>query len=131
MRILLSLATIPLLLLFSHPALSSGQTSIYHAIDPAFVVNIQDGARPRFMQVKVQVMTYDQKVPAQLTTHMPAIRHAMILLLSAQTGDTMRNALEREQVRAQSQAVLQQTLTEVSGLDGGVEAVYFTDLVIQ
>lgn len=133
MRTLPPLALMPLLLLlsFSAPANETAPSPIYYAIDPAFVVNIQDGSRPRFMQVKVQVMTYDNNIATQLGNHLPAVRHGLIMLLAHQSGDTMRSAVEREQVRSEAQTVLQQTLAEVSGLQSGVEAVYFTDLVIQ
>lgn len=131
MRTLLSLTLLTLLLALSQTSLADERPPIYHAIEPAFVVNINDGSRPRFMQLKLQVMTREQTVIPHLESHQAAIRHAMIMLLSSQDGDTMRNAAAREPIRAQALAILQQTLAEVSGLQEGLEAVYFTDLIIQ
>jgi flagellar FliL protein len=120
-----------LALLLSAPLQANERPPIYYAMEPAFVVNIQDGPRPRFMQVKLQLMTRDQKLIASVEKNLPPIRHAMILLLSSQDGETMRNTAAREQVRLQALDALQQTLAEVAGVQDGLEAVYFTDLVIQ
>lgn len=105
--------------------------AIYHAVGDRFVVNIKEGQRNRFMQVKVQVMTRQQSVAEAVEGNMPALSHAMIMLLAHQDGATMRNIQSREQVRAQALSELQKVLAEVAGLNEGLEAVYFTDFVIQ
>ena len=109
-----------------------GQKKTYYVpIADKFVVNVQDGAKMRFMQVKVQAMTRDEKVSAAIEANLPALSHAMIMLLSGQDAATMRNTDGREQVRTQALSGLQQVLAEVAGINEGLEAVYFTDLVIQ
>ena len=130
MRSVFSLVVLGLLLCLV-PAHASERAPIYHAIEPAFVVNVQDGNRPRFMQVKIQVMTHNKQVIDHLQNNLPPIRHAMIMLLSSQAGDTMRSAPGREAVRAQALEVMRETLAEVAGVQDGLEALYFTDLVIQ
>lgn len=131
MRLTLLLALFALLL--STTSLhAKEQAPIYHAIEPAFIVNIrEESPRPRFMQVKIQVMSYDRAVISRLENNLPAVRHAMIMLLANQQGETMRNTQQREQVRAEALTTLQQTLAEVAGVREGLEALYFTDLVIQ
>jgi flagellar FliL protein len=105
--------------------------AVYHAISDRFVVNVQDGKRMRFMQVKVKAMTRDEKVSEAIEGNMPALSHAMIMLLTHQDAATMRNITTREEVRKQALVDLQQALKEVAGLEKGLEAVYFTDFVIQ
>ena len=105
--------------------------ALYLALADKFVVNVQDGKRSRFMQVKVKVMTHDEKVSAAIEGNLPAFSHAMIMLLAHQDADTMRNVEGREGVRLQALADLQQVLNDVAALDSGLEAVYFTDFVIQ
>ncbi len=105
--------------------------AVYHSIAEKFVVNVPDGKRMRFMQVKVQAMTRDEKVSAAIEANMPALSHAMIMLLSHQEVSTMRSIPGREGVRAQALIELQKVLAEVAGLEEGLEAVYFTDFVIQ
>lgn len=105
--------------------------ALYISIADKFVVNVQDGKRRRFMQVKVQVMTRDEKVSAAIEGNLPALSHAMIMLLTHQDAATMRDIQGREKVRMQALTELQQVLNEVAALGEGLEAVYFTDFVIQ
>ncbi len=118
------------------PLHASGQAAasgaaIYHALEPAFVVNLQEGRRLRFMQVKVQVMTRDKKVVDALLEHGPAVRDAMIMLLAHQSAEAMRSTSGREALRGEALSALQEVLARQAHREGGIEAVYFTDYVIQ
>jgi len=103
---------------------------IYHAL-PKLVVNVDDGRRVRFMQVELQVMTRDKGVITALEHHQPAVRHALIMLLTAQEASTLYSTEGREEVRREALAAVQETLAEVAGLQSGVEALYFNNFVIQ
>lgn len=107
----------------------------YLAIDPPLVVNLISPGSPHFMQVKVQVMSHDPKVLAALKDNMPPVRDALIMLLSSQTADAMFDVQNREKVRQQALDAIRKVLEQVAGIksDGkhGVEALYFTDFVIQ
>lgn len=105
--------------------------AIYHSLEPPFVVNLSGTNRSRFMQIKVQVMSREEKVIAALEKNDAALRHSVIMLLAHQSSETMRSVQGREQVRAQALSELQQVLSNVAGLAEGLEAVYFTDFVIQ
>ncbi|MCW8919643.1 MAG: flagellar basal body-associated FliL family protein [Gammaproteobacteria bacterium] len=126
---LILLATSPSLLLAEEK--EAPKKALYLPLADKFVVNVQDGKRMRFMQVKVQVMTREERVFDAIGEHLPALNHAVIMLLSHQDADTMRSAQGREQVRIEAQREMQQVLAEVAGLGEGLEAVYFTDFVIQ
>ena len=112
-----------------------GNNGPYLAIDPPIVVNLVNPGSPRFMQVKVQVMSHDPKVLAAIKGNMPPIRDALIMLLSAQTADAMYDVQNREKVRQQALDAIRKVLEQVAGIksDGqhGVEALYFTDFIIQ
>lgn len=130
--LLLSLLLLPLGLLHAEEeaaAVPSGPT--YLPIGEKFVVNVQGSAKPRFMQLKVQAMTREAKVAEAVDANMPALTHAMIMLLSQQDADTMSSIQGREAVRAQALVELQKVLSELAGLDQGLAAVYFTDFVLQ
>jgi len=105
--------------------------ALYHPISEKFVVNVQDGSKMRFMQLKVQAMTREERVGEAIEANIPALTHTMIMLLTQQDAATMRDLQGREQVRAQALSELQKVLGEVAGLNEGLEAVYFTDFVIQ
>jgi len=66
-----------------------------------------------------------------LEHHQPAVRHALIMLLTAQEASTLYSTEGREEVRREALAAVQETLAEVAGLQSGVEALYFNNFVIQ
>lgn len=122
--------------LVTPPVLASGGGSAtsgpYLALEPAIVVNLQNGGRARFMQVKVQAMSRDSQVLAALQFHTGPVRHALITLLSAQTVEGMHDMQVREQVREQALEELRTVLETHAGLKrDSLEALYFTDFVIQ
>ncbi|MEN8819866.1 MAG: flagellar basal body-associated FliL family protein [Abyssibacter sp.] len=104
--------------------------AIYHAFDPAFVVNLSDGDNMRFLQVELQVMTRDEAVPAALTQHEPVIRNDLLLLFGSQDY----NELETREGRLNLQTAALNEIVRVLEAEGepsGVEAVYFTSFVMQ
>lgn len=122
-----TLATAPVL-----AAGGSAPAGPYLALEPAIVVNLQSAGRVRFMQVKVQAMSRDPKVLAALKDHTGPVRHTLITLLSAQSVDGMHDVQVREQVRQQALEDLRTVLETHAGLKrDSLEAVYFTDFVIQ
>ena len=105
--------------------------AIYHAFDPAFVVNLTDAAGDmRFLQVELQVMTRDEDVPEALSRHEPLIRNDLLLLFGSQSYET----LGTRQGRLDLQSLALSTLTsllESENEPSDVEAVYFTSFVMQ
>lgn len=106
------------------------KTAAYLPMDPAFTVNIEDGFATRFLQVEINLMYRDSSVVERATKAMPHIRNDVLLLLSAQN----RESISTPQGRLALQAALLNKINEVLTADtgtGGVEAVYFTKLVVQ
>ena len=112
-----------------------GGNGPYLALDPPIVVNLVSPGSPHFMQVKVQVMSHDPKVLEAIKDNMPPVRDALIMLLSAQTATAMYDVQNSEKVRQQALDAIRKVLEKVAGIksDGqhGVEALYFTDFIIQ
>ncbi len=109
---------------------SENMPAIYIPIDPAFVVNFASQGRARFLQITVEVMTRDPKVPEHVEQHLPVIRNNLMLLFSSQTYDSVSTLEGKETLREEALAVIQQVLEDETG-DPGVEAVYFTSFVMQ
>lgn len=105
--------------------------AIYYPMDPAFVVNLSEGPRMHFMQITVQLMTRDPAVITAIEENLPPLRDALIMLLSHQSGETMRSVQGREEVRKQALSDTQKVLAEVAGVKKGLDGLYFTDFVIQ
>ncbi len=104
--------------------------AIYHALDPAFVVNFKDRGRTRYVQIEVQVMTRDPAVIDVLDQHMPLIRNNLLLLFSGQTSETLHSAEGKEKLRLAARAEIQRILEEKMG-EPGIEELYFTSFVTQ
>ena len=103
----------------------------YVPLNPPFVVNLQNGNQMTFMQVKVQVLSHESAVRDALKAQDPAIRDAMIMLLTQQTAAAMHTVQGREKLRQEAKKAIQQVLAQNAGLKKGVEEVYFTGFVIQ
>lgn len=112
------------------PAPGPEKKPIYLPLDPAFVVNFQDHASMRFLQIGVEVMARDQKVIDSVTLNMPQIRDRLVLLFSSQTYDAISTLQGKEKLRAETLKAVQQVLEKEIG-EPGVEAVYFTSFVMQ
>lgn len=103
---------------------------LYLALDPAFVVNLQDGGAMRFLQVGVEVMTYQKQVVDALKLNMPQIRDHLVMLFSSQTMQSVSTLKGKEQLRREALAQVRQVMQKEIG-EPGVAAVYFTSFVMQ
>lgn len=107
-----------------------GKSPLFHALDPAFVVNIDDGAATRFLQVQVEVKVRSAAVSDAIDRYQPRIRNDLIMLFSATQRDLMRTPEGRAQLQKQTLDTINAALQAETG-QPGVIAVYFTKLVIQ
>ncbi len=107
-----------------------GEGAVYVSLDPAFVVNVNDGLRVRHMQITLQVKLKQADFANYIEEHNPAIRHAMVMLLSGQETTKLKTAAGKQELMDEALVAIQQVLEENIG-NTGVDAVYFTDLIIQ
>lgn len=106
------------------------RNAIYYKIDPPFVVNFQGPNGNRFLQVTIEMMTYDPDVIPALDQHMPVIRNNLVFLLSSVTYDQISTLEGKQKLRADTLKEIQKVLKEKIGKPG-VEEVYFTSIVMQ
>lgn len=102
----------------------------YLALDPPFVVNFEDQGLLRYLQVSLSVMTRDKSIIDAVTNNMPPIRDNLILLFGSQSFEILNSTEGKEKLRNQSLANIQAILREEIGTPG-VEAIYFTNFVMQ
>ena len=102
----------------------------YKTIDPAFVVNIQDGARYRFLQVEVDVMTRDTTAIARLEKVMPRVKSELTMLFGSLLRENVQTIDGQKALQAQALELINNVLKEETGSDG-IAAVYFTKFVVQ
>lgn len=103
---------------------------IYHAFEPAFVVNFEDKGVIRFLQVGLSAMTHDESVISDLKQHDPVIRNNLVLLFSSQSFKDLSTREGKEKLRAETLKEIQTILKKYTS-DKGVDEVFFTSFVIQ
>ncbi len=104
---------------------------IYTSLHPPLVVNFKDElGDAHFMQITMEAMARDQEIINAVREHTPAIRNALILLFSSAIYEEVTTLPGKKKMLADGLAEIQRVMTEQIG-EPGVEAVYFTALVIQ
>ncbi len=104
---------------------------IYQSLHPPLVVNFSDEVGDaHFMQITMEVMSRDQDVINVIRDHTPAIRNALILLYGQAIYEEVVTREGKEQMLADGLAEIQRVVLESTG-ETGVEALYFTALVVQ
>ena len=103
---------------------------IYIPLNPAFVVNFENQEQVSFLQVDIQLMTYDAAVEEAIKVHMPRVRNELLLLFG---GKQYHEINTREGKRALAQEAITEIkrVLEESGEPSSVEALYFTSFVMQ
>ena len=104
---------------------------IYQSLHPPLVVNFKDEAGDsHFMQITMEVMSRDQGVINRVRDNVAVIRNALILLYSGAILEVIETRTGKEQMLADGLEEIERVMVETTG-EGGVEALYFTALVIQ
>ena len=113
-------------------AAPSAGPPIYTSLHPPIVVNFKDEAGDaHFMQITMEVMSRDQGVINAVREHTAAVRSGLILLYSGAVYEEVTTNEGKEKMLAEGLAKVQEVMTGITGEGEGVEAVYFTNLVIQ
>lgn len=109
----------------------SSEPAIYQTLHPPLVINLVDSnGASHFMQITLDVMSRDQDSINALREHTPAIRNALILFFGTAKFDEVVTREGKERLLEQALAEIQGVMQERTGKPG-VEAAYFTSLIIQ
>jgi len=108
------------------PATGAG----YLPLKPAFVVNIKDGKRSRFLQVQIQLKLSDMSKSDKILHHDSIIRHTMLMLLSGQEAMELYSTVGKERLRVKALEGIRTALKdEIKDLP--IDDLYFTNFIIQ
>ena len=129
---------IPLVILLLLPFFASAEQAasggppqqFYLKLEPALVVNIEDGDVIRFLQVDTQLQFAAQESQPMIEKHLPAIRHEMVMLLSGRPAAEIKTVAGKENLRSTVLAAVQKVMQENTG-NPVIDALYFTTFVIQ
>jgi len=102
----------------------------YLPLKPAFVVNVRDGKKTRFLQVEMQLKLSDMTKGEKILHHDSIIRHTMLMLLSSQETMDLYSVTGKERLRVkaleQVRTALKDEFTELP-----IDDLYFTNFIIQ
>lgn len=101
----------------------------YVNLDQSFTANLADGAG--FVQVGLSLSTYyDGKVVQNIQRQGVPIRSAILMVLSQQDAQALSTPQGKKMLQRDLTAAINQVLRQKEGF-GGVDNVYFSNLVIQ
>ncbi|MBF7142427.1 MULTISPECIES: flagellar basal body-associated protein FliL [Pseudomonas] len=111
-------------------AAAAKPVAIYESLSPAFVVNLNQDGKQRYLQVSITLLTHDQAGLDALKEHLPVIRNNLVMLLSGQDFGTLASPIGIEMLRQKATASVQEVAQkEVGKLV--VDQLLFTNFVLQ
>lgn len=102
----------------------------YLAVEPAFVVNLEDPDIPHYLQVDVQLMSREPAALDTVRTHLPRVRNNLLLLFGQQKPSDLSTREGKDQLRALALAEVQTVMKAETGKPL-VDDLYFTSFVMQ
>ena len=109
----------------------TNKPALFASLHPPLVVNFKDSyGEPHFMQITLEVMARDQGIINQVRNHAVVIRNSLILMYGNVDYDSVTKREGKEKMLADALAEIQEIIERETG-DTGVEAVFFTGLIIQ
>jgi flagellar FliL protein len=102
----------------------------YVDLKPAFTVNLAPEDPVGFLQISMQVLTFNDDVAEDLEKHKPLIRNNLVVLFGKQTSAELRAAEGKERLQKSALETVQ-TVINQHGSGGEVDNVFFTSFVMQ
>ncbi len=103
----------------------------YVSLGDAMVLNLSNSSkRLTFLQIKADLLLKDTSSEALIITHLPAIRHELIVLLSEQNAKDMKSSTKREEVRKIATAQIKEMMVELTGNED-ISDVLFSSFLVQ
>ncbi len=105
-------------------------TSAYVSLGDPMVLNLSGPKRLTFLQISADVLVSDSESEATIKTHVPAIRHSLIMLLSEQKAGDIKSPARREEIRQQATSQVQALIADLSGSQD-VSEILFSSILVQ
>lgn len=107
------------------------KTSAYISLGDSMVLNLSnDNSRLTFLQLKADVLIADAGAEDLIKTHVPAIRHKLIVLLSEQKAYDMKSAKKREEIRKIATTQVQELMVDLAG-NNDITDILFSSFLVQ
>ena len=107
------------------------KASSYISLGGPMILNLSnDNKRLTFLQLKADILVEDSDSEALIETHVPAIRHELIVLLSEQKVRDMKSSAKREEIRKIASTQVQALIVDLTG-SKDVGDVLFSSFLVQ
>ena len=104
--------------------------NIYVPLEPNFTINYTDNNRLRYMTLALSLVVENNEAALDVNAHSDALRHEIIMLVSAKSDETFKTHEGRAQLRQELLKRVQSVLEQEVG-DPLVSEVYITDMILQ
>ena len=105
-------------------------SSAYISLGKPMVLNLSSSQRLTFLQISADVLISDASAEDTIKTHVPAIRHSLIMLLSEQKANDIKSPGKREEIRKQLTTQVKRVIADLSG-SKDVADVLFSSILVQ
>ncbi len=112
------------------PAEVSWDDATYIDLKPPFTVNLAPDDPVGFLQISIQVLTFDDDVAEELEKHKPLIRNNLVVLFGQQNSADLRVIEGKERLQKSALETVQSVINKF-GTGGEVDNVFFTSFVMQ
>ena len=102
----------------------------YVELKPAFTVNLAPEDPVGFLQISMQVLTFNDDVAEELEKHKPLIRNNLLVLFGRQSSAELRAPEGKERLQKSALETVQSVINK-HGSGGEVDNVFFTSFVMQ
>lgn len=102
----------------------------YVDLKPPFTVNLAPEDPVAFLQVSLQVLTFDEDVAREVEKHKPLIRNNLVVLFGKQKSAELRAPDGKERLQQTALETVQSVIDQY-GSGGQVDNVFFTSFVMQ
>lgn len=91
-----------------------------------FVVNLADDGGSRYLRMTVELELSDELLREEVSTRLPQIRNAMLMILPSRTMAQINSTEGKEALRKEIIAALNEILTK-----GEIKNIFYTEFVVQ
>lgn len=102
----------------------------YVDLKPPFTVNLAPEDPVAFLQVSLQVLTFDEDVAKEVEKHKPLIRNNLVVLFGKQKSADLRAPEGKERLQQTALETVQSVIDQ-HGSGGQIDNVFFTSFVMQ
>lgn len=106
-------------------------SSAYVSLGKPMVLNLSSkNNRLTFLQLQADALIKDENSEAVIKTHIPAIRHILIVLLSEQNAIDMKSPAKREEIRNLATTQVKELMVELAD-NNDITDILFSSFLVQ